>query len=256
MINKKLIVLLSIFGGIALIIILSSVIFAVHTVSASCVNDIDTALDSQVVESADADGASIFFLDEDAIVDKVDSSVVNAEMISITKIFPNKILLNYNKLYNDIVFKVNNKEYLSSASGKIQSIDTDSADCISVVLGGTPTSLEVGSYFNDKSSDDIVALDTIINELYRLEDTDGNQVIYKNAFESIDLSGADVVITTSTGARFELYCNPDTNERADSDKILEQLAVAVSMYIDDDCPKTGTYTVTYTNMQGSYIVDN
>lgn len=234
-------------------IILASVIFSVHTVVGHCCNDIeDTLISAQVVEAADIGFTSIFMLNEDEIIEKIDSKVVYAEMNSIERIFPNKVSLHYDKLYDDIQFEHNGSWYVSSASGRILKAEKSDNVATTVKLGSAPASLSVGTYFNGADSADRVAIGTVVG---RASDfvVDDLPAIDKSLFVEIDLSGIDIVITTSTGAKLILYANVDMI-RGDADRIFEQLRLAVTAYLRSDIGKRekGAYKVSYEALLATY----
>lgn len=235
-------------------IVLASVIFSVQTVVARCRNDLDDeALSAEVVAAAGIPFTSIFMLDEDAVIRRVNEKVLYAEMINVERVFPNKVNLNYNKLYEDIRFESGGESYVASASGRILKKGQASADTVvNVKLGAAPISVAVGTHFNSSDSADMIALDTLINGLENLGDS--TQAFDKGLYSEIDLTGNlraasgiimhDIIVTTKSGVRFDLLSNSETGAQADADKIFSQLRVAISMYT------SGKFSI----LSGRYIV--
>ena len=250
--NKKLVILISILGGIALLIILASVIFSVRTVTAVCRNSVDEQLNADVVEAADISFASIFMINKESITKKINDNVVYAEVKAVERVFPDKINLIYYKLSEDIQFKVGETYYKASSSGKVLGVGKSTSDVVAeVTLGNPAVSPSVGSYFNNADSEDLSTLKVLYDNLDLFE-YHGSQPLNKGIYAKIDLSGSDVVITTATGVKFDLRCGVDNMKRAGEDKILEQLRIAVEMYVSGLFSKTsGRYIVSY-NLSSSY----
>ena len=87
--NKKLIVLFSILAFLTLLVVLSSVIFSVQNVYASCYNAEDEAFD-EIVASNEINGItkgkSIFLLNESKAIEKIESNLSDVKVVNRKKI--------------------------------------------------------------------------------------------------------------------------------------------------------------------------
>ena len=122
--NKKLIVLFSILAFLTLLVVLSSVIFSVQNVYASCYNAEDEAFD-EIVASNEINGItkgkSIFLLNESKAIEKIESNLSDVKVVNIQRKFPNQVYINYVKIFPYLAVETENAVLYASNDGKILS---------------------------------------------------------------------------------------------------------------------------------------
>ena len=217
--NKKLIVIFSVLCALAVLIVLSSVLFSVQHVSAYCYNADDAALEQQVLDNNGIKrGKSIFTLNKKNVADKVESSVANIKVVNVEKKFPNRVFINYVKLFEYFEFSQNDEKYYISNSGDIVRIGEQGADkYIRLYTKGKAVSPSQGEAFKTDSDFDNAVLPILLSAIERL----GNRGVVVEFFDYVDFRKNFIYFKTRTGITFELQS---------TDNALEKLRLAVSVY--------------------------
>lgn len=91
--RKKLIILFSILIFLAVMIILNSVVFRIKRVTAKIWNEDDFGLVQKIQDNTPIDAQSVFFLDEQDIIDKLAISVPEVKITKLERVFPNKLII-------------------------------------------------------------------------------------------------------------------------------------------------------------------
>ena len=238
--NKKLIVIFSVLCALAVLIVASSVLFSVQHVSAYCYNADDAELERQVLENNGIKrGKSIFSLNKSKVIEKVESSVANIRVINIEKKFPNRVFINYVKLFEYFEFSQNGEFYYVSNSGDIVRVGKtaeDNGEYIKLYIKGNAISPSLGAKFETENDFVNTALPILLSAIERI---DARDVVVK-LFEFADFSKNFVYLKTRTGVMFELQS---------CDNALEKLRLGVSVYRDmtsaaDERTKSGTIILT------------
>ncbi len=246
--NKKLIVLFVILSIVTLLIVLGSVIFSVQDVYGYCYNDSDDAFMREVATdevTGIQKGKSIFLLNEQDVINSVESKIPDVEIINVERKFPNRIYINFVRIFPYLVFDVEGSEtaLLVANNGKITSkIDKQSEydGYIRLISDMSANSTTVGEKVFVENS---VEQNTILGIMKTMERIDLHSAVI-DMFEFIDiskLSGEDgngtLFIKTRTGAFIEI-------QKA-SENTANKLASALSVYKEGNKYQT----------EGTIIVD-
>lgn len=213
--NKRLIILIAVLGGIAAIVIIMSAVFTIYNTDAACATDYgdDNSLYPTILEvneevKAVADEfryQNIFLFDEQAVIDAVNARVPRAEAYDIECVFPNKIIVRYNLVSEDLQFAVDGGWAVAGISGKILAVNSyDRTDpdgghysdtIISVTPSAAPDGGAAGEYvFSNRDCADMTSLRVIVGLAESLYDGSGLRAFEKSAYASVDLSDQDLFI--------------------------------------------------------------
>ena len=111
--NKRLIVLISLFAFIVLIIVLSSTVFSLSTVQVnflSTTNYLEN--ESDIISSANfAYGESIFFIDREAYTNELEQNNPYIKVVSIEIVFPNRLIIHAVERNEMYAFKLSDNTY-------------------------------------------------------------------------------------------------------------------------------------------------
>lgn len=246
--NKKLIVTLIVVCSVALLAVLSSVIFSVQNVTAYCLNaEDDEALAREVIAgSGIKKGKSIFSLNKDKVTEAVNSNVDNVKVINIEKKFPNTVSINYVKVIPYLRIEKSGKYYFCGNDGKILFISDEkeptsqealdkgyNGHIIELRLGKPIGDVDVRDKFADADSDELIITVELMSALERLG-------IYGEAVEIIDfidLSKSQYIfVGMKEGVVFELQ---------GANNLTEKFRAAYSFYssADQERRSKGTFIV-------------
>ena len=261
--SKRLIILLAVFGIICAVIIIMSAIFTIYSTEAKCLtnygedNSIYTTIESvnREVKSVSDEFryGNIFLLDEQKVLDAVNKKVAKADAVDVESVFPNKIIVKYYLITEDLQFKVNDEYYVCGENGKIlRHGKTDYAKTSDTIISVTPftepTIAENSTHvYTEAESYDMKTLKTILSLSNSLV-SEGRRAFDKSAYESIDLSNKNSVkIKMRKGVSFRL----DVSE----DKLADAVQAMVSWYVDMDESKlfSGEVILSY-NAQADKIM--
>ncbi len=230
--NKRLIILLSVLGGIVVLIVVMSAVFTVYHIEARCISEYSppqeesiNEVSEQVVEAADDFMyRSIFLFDEEELIDTVNSNVIRAEAVNVVCVFPNKVQIEY-KYVDDrlqVYDESSGKYIIAGASGKITRIsDNDesssqNSDIAMLIPAASPDNATEGSYlYNEKEAFDRMAINTFISYAESLKSASGNGgKVFRAAYRTLDFSdalksgmtgGAKIKVVMRSGFEFDIY---------------------------------------------------
>lgn len=221
--NKKLIAVLIVVCSITLLVVLNSVIFSVRSVSAYCYNADDPELEQTVIEkSGIKKGGSIFTLNEKKVTDTLHRNVGNVKVINIEKKFPNRVYINYVKIFEYFRIHQGNKYYFCGNDGRILRIsDVPGLSSATIELRlSTPISESVreGDKFASQSDSEVMITCELLSALERLDYHKYSQ----DMFDFVDISKSQYVfIKTRAGIMIELQ---------GSGNLTAKLRIALSLY--------------------------
>lgn len=239
--SKKTLVLFLILCFLTILIVVGSVLFSVKTVVGYCYNADDSALNVQVVDSAQTKlkkGTNIFLVREKDIIEEVESQIPNIKVINVERRFPSDVYINYIKIYEYFVVKSGpDYLYVSNESKILRKTSSQDKDArIKLLFAGKPDSTTEGHYLFNESSPYYAISNSLMASLSRVEKYD-NLI---EMFDFIDISYVDkneLFIKTKTGAYIEIQ-HPETNILG---KV--QLAMSILNKKDFDYKSKGTITV-------------
>lgn len=261
--NTRLIILICALGGLAAVIIIMSAVFTVYDTDAVCGTSYaedgefyKTVLDVNKEVKAVADEFklnNIFLFDKDKVLNAVNDKVARAEAYEVECLFPNKIVVHYRLVTEDLQFESGGKYVVTGSSGKIVRVnDYDATDVngghynetlISVTPSAPPDSASVCDYiYTDPMSYDMQALNVIVGLPEILVDEDGRRAFDKAVYKSIDLSSAStIIVKTRNGVTFKLL--------GGSNNLLDKVQSMVSWYVFAEDSKTmrGVATISDVN---------
>ncbi len=245
---------MSVLGGIAAIVIIMSAVFTVYVTEAECTTrygeDGDMyktilAVNERVTEAADGfKFQNIFLLDEQKVLDEVNAKVPNAEAHDVESIFPNKIIVKYRLVTEDLQFEIGDKYAVAGIGGKILSVsDYDRTDdggghysdtIVRVTPIKAPNGNSVGQYvYSDADCDDMRALTAIFDLSSALVNVSGSRVFDSAAYRHVDLSEivtrGRITIRMRKGVTFRLLTS-------DINKLPEMVRTLVSWYVSPNTP--------------------
>ena len=112
--NRRLIVLLSLFAFIVFIIVLSSTVFSLNQAQVNFLSTTNnlSASEQTIVNSAEFDyGESIFFIDRQAYIDKIELSNPYIKVVGLEIAFPSKLIIHAVERNEMFAFKLSNNTY-------------------------------------------------------------------------------------------------------------------------------------------------
>ena len=210
--NKKLLVIFGILLSLTLLIAIGSAVFGIKMVDAYCYNADDVELSAQVKQCEDKLlGKNIFVLDEEELIGSIEQQVDGIKVINIERLFPNRVSINFVKLYDYFEVLYDGSYYISGVDGRITKMqDESSGDSVIRVKIDLNSRPQIGGSF--ESADRFEALQDIIYMLERLNfrETDASALI-----ESIDLtcSNSAIYVQTRTGVLIKLIHDDNAGEK-------------------------------------------
>ncbi len=253
--NKRLIILISILSFITVLIVFSSVLFSVQGVYASCYNTDDAEFDLRVAAtdvSGIKKGKSIFLLKEKDVIRSVESELNDVRVINVERKFPNRVYINYVKIYSYFAVESENDVAYVSNDGKILSVGEKQsayADHMRYV-GGSVTALDEGAAVFADGSEELSVFDTIIAALERV----GKHSTIIQTIEEINteytLKTGLTYFKTRTGTCFEL--------QGGKSNMLDKLRLALSVYSSDETTymNGGTIIINSSATRANHTADN
>ena len=196
---------------------------------------------------------NIFLFDKNELIDAVNDQVPRAEAYEVECVFPNKVVVRYKLVTEDLQFAVDGKYVVTGASGKIVKVnDYDSASqsdghynetLISVTPYAKPDNSKICQYiYSDPSCYDMNALYLIVGLPEVLVDPSGLRGFDKAAYASVDLSDkSTIIIKMRNGVAFKLL--------GGTNKLAEKVQSMVSWYVFAEDAKTmrGVATISDVN---------
>ena len=242
--NKRLLIIFGILLSLTLLIAIGSAIFSIRTVNAFCTNVKDEELCAEVVKEMDKIiGKSVFTLNEDKLIKRVEDRVGGIKVVNIERLFPNRVNIHFVKLYDYFEVMYEDNFYISGIDGKVLKKQAESCgDSVIRVVLGLNEAPEVGGTF--KTANRFDALQDMINmlELLDFRETDAPALI-----STIDLDRSDLAIYVFTRAGVIIKILGDDNAG-------QKLRYALSLYtVKSESRSRGVITVSETDKHG--IVD-
>lgn len=236
--NKKLIIVFAVIVALALLIVLTSVIFSVRHIDTYCYNvDTKDITDEEISDIIDSSGIktgrSIFTLSVSEAANKIEKEIPGIDVINIERIFPNRISINYVRISPYLEIEQDGTFYQCSNDGKIvSSSDTSEGNLIELVLGVPLSAPAPGQGMASADPSEINAVKDVIAALARLG--------YRN--EMVELIGK--IDTSREAAMFILMKSGAVIQVLGRSNIYEKVDLAMTLYVRYDQYKlSGTITV-------------
>ena len=208
--NKKLLIIFGILLSLTLLIAIGSAVFSIRMVTAYCYN---TEVEQELTDNILADrdkliGKSIFFLKEDELIKGIEERVGGIKVINIERLFPNRVSINYVRLYDYFEVYYDGYYYVCDIEGRVldKRETGGNSKVISVKLNLDEEPQE-GKYLQAANK---AELEKVIYMLERLDysKTDATSIIKCIDFVYDDYS---TYVQTRTGAVFRLLKSKDGN---------------------------------------------
>lgn len=218
--NKRLLIIFGILLSLTLLIAIGSAIFSIKMVNAYCYNSDDEALMAEVQQFEDGlIGKSIFSLDEQSLIEEVEKKIGGIKVVNIERLFPNRVSINYVKLYDYFEVCHDGKYYISGIDGRIlKKQDEGLGGQIIKIKLNLSEPPEIGGNFS--SAQRFSALQDMIQMLEKLNFRETNAPAL---IESIDLVSSDLAIYVQTRSGVLIKLLQDDNAG-------EKLRKALSLY--------------------------
>lgn len=222
--NKRLIIIFSIFLSLTLLIAIGSAVFSIRRIDAYCYNSEDKEILDTIVNGKEEGqrsirewlvGRSIFTLNEKELIKEVESRFAGVKVINIERLFPNRVSINFIKLYDYFEIGFGDKFYVFGKDGKIsEALDEYSPDYIRVMM-------------NLESEPEDISGNENFGRLIELTD----------ALERLDYRGSDSVIIDFidfTKAKDKIFIKMRSGvflELQSYENLSEKLRKALSLYV-------------------------
>ena len=253
--NKKLIILLSIFFGVTLLVVLSSVAFSVKEVYGYCYNDEDPTLCAYVSSSecvGNITGRNIFMLNEDDIIALVERKNPNVKVVNVEKKFPNLVYVNFVKVFPYLVYETEDNALLISNESKILSTTSKQStytEQVRLITDSAPDATGVGQALYSAGKDEQYIIGEIISVMQRIDLH--SRIV--DMFDFIDITNTMknglTYIKTRSGVYIELQ-----NGKTD---IGNKLVTAISVYVSNQTQYMTNGTIIVSSAgKASYRKDN
>ena len=182
--SKKTLVLFLILCFLTILIIIGSVLFSVKTIVGYCYNDNDPDLVQQVIDASSSElstGTNIFLVNENDIIKKIESDVINVKVVNIERKFPSSVYINFYKIEEYFVVEHGGGYLYVSNDCKIlrQSDNLTSERRIKLLIPEVLEGVAPGDTLFSTQSQLYTITNALMNALSRLED-------YQNMLEIID----------------------------------------------------------------------
>lgn len=201
--NKKLIILLSVVAALVITIIACGATFLVRHVEAYNYYEDSPEYDSMVIDAAGIKtNSSMFFLDETAIKNKVESAFSNVGVVNIERKFPDRVSINYVVYGSSFQYLGKDEYYQCYASGRIGGTSSAPVGGYFIVKPHNATSSSVGEYFQSADGFDRKIVDTLIKYMYSTGLND-RQIAERINFVDLTRDGY-VYIRTTAGCSIEI----------------------------------------------------
>lgn len=226
--NKRLLIVFGILLSLTLLIAICSAVFSVKRVDAYCFNWDDEELITKVAEEQDKlKGKSIFMIKESQIISEVEASVPGIQVIKIERLFPDRIYIQFIKIYEYYEVEYDGNYYSFGIDGRItrKSQESRGEGAIKVKMSLTEAPEVNGSIAYAKEFDALKELTLMFESL----DYRGPEA--PNLISSIDFTRSSrlaVYIPTRNGVDIKLLYNDNYND------VGNKLRTALSLYTHDD----------------------
>lgn len=244
--NKRLAIFLTIFVFLAVIVVLSSAVFALKDISVNFLSttDILTGTEQNIIDSGNFKvGENVFFATKSAYIKNIEKDNPYIRVINIETIFPNKFVINAVERNETYVIKLDNNKYAKTdeylkvleVTEKYQNSTSNGIEVKNSGLSGQ--SVSAGDFFETN--------DFLSKLFYAFKEWDSSVVSIKNKIASVELNYEQtdkLLINMRSGVQIII--------RKSSNQLSDKLNLAFSFY-DTKTDKDGN-AVDYTK---SGIID-
>ena len=245
--RKRLYIIFGILMALTLIAFASSAIFSVKSVEGYCnIKLDDLSLNERVGQAASfVKGTSIFSVDEQEVIDEVESKVAGIKVINVERMFPNRISVNYVRLYEYFEVSYDGKFFAMSIDGKVVSVrDTSKGAEVIKLIFEPQTEPKIGEIIVPKQAT------AIIRTMERLnyKDTDASSIIEHINFA---YNKAYVYVKTRQGVTIRLYVNNN------DDELGEMLRFGLTAYVNklNDAQRANGMIIVTNKSTASYVAE-
>jgi len=150
--------------SVTIIVISGSIIFSVSTITTFGHNinvyDEGRILSENILEAANFRGRSIFLLNDESIIAEIEEAVPQIQVVNLERLFPNRVLINFVKMYNYFRVYRDGNFYSLRSSGRITYINEESNhNFIQIYAARSYANLSVGDYmFNRTTSEFLMSV--------------------------------------------------------------------------------------------------
>lgn len=183
--------------------------------------------DSSVIAAAAIKrNRSMFFIDETAVKNRVESALYNVGVVNVERKFPDKVSINYRVYSGSFQYASGGNYYQCYASGRIGSSSTAPIGGYFIIKPANATRQAAGEYFQASNGTDYVAVMQLLSYLYQtgLNDLqiseridfvdftrDGYYYIRTRAGCSIELKGSIGEFSMLIDDGWSAFVDPDKN---------------------------------------------
>lgn len=210
--NKRLLIIFGILLSLTLLIAVGSAIFSVKTVNAYCYNADDQELVERVEELKDKlAGKSIFMLNEEEIIAQIEGEIGGIKVVNIERLFPNRVSINFVKLFDYFEVNYDGSYYVCGIDGKILRRQEQSGgnSVIKIKLNLAQEPIVGGTFASAERFSTLQDIITMLEQL-NFRDTNAPALI-----ASIDLaySSSAIYVKTRAGVLIKLVHDDNAGEK-------------------------------------------
>lgn len=203
------VILFIIISVLALVTVLSGVLFSSKKFVAYCYNNDDVSLNNSITSFVEKQekNKNIFVVSESKLISMLEDEFESIDVINIERIFPDTIKVNYVKVKEYAYVTIGSLDYYVSNTGRILSVDGGDAEkenlSIRIITDEQPHATKVGDYLYGKDSDTVKYLYDVTILLERM----GFRVAESFVKEiNCNLLQSDTLrIETRAGASIEIF---------------------------------------------------
>lgn len=232
--NKRLIILFCILFAVTTLIVLSSAVFSVRFVYGYCYNADDQQLCDEVA-SLDVNeiktGKSIFLLSEKKITEIIESKLPQVEVINVERKFPDRVYINFRKLFPYYAITAGEQTLLAGYDGKILSVTDNPDSYVKFTSLSSPEETSVGKKAYEADSTEGKFISRFSSTIDRLDILSNTSLQKKmELFESIDISR----LTTSSEFTIKMRTGTEMVFWGTLDDLTAEVRLALSTYVHDE----------------------
>ena len=265
--NKRLLIILIIFGFLTLLVVLGSAVFRVSSVTVSWRTDksyFESITDQEIVDAGEFNlGESVFFVDKQVYINNLEKAYPYLEVRSIETVFPNKLVLHVAEREAVYALEVTDSENSSNTSyvlldWKLKVLEKTTQTIVPSTDENTPILLQTNLAYTDLDFEvgttaSQVQINQILTNFYEaMQQLSYTASATKGFAKSIEINYSTrctFYITTGWGVIIQLEdATTKTFEKM-------QKAISTYLYLHDENPilvSTGTLLV-YENIQDNII---
>lgn len=225
--NTKLIIILSIVATLLVAIIVTSATFLVRHIDAYNYYEENSEYDQLCIDASGIkNGKSMFFIDEQKVIENIEKKYPNVNVINVERKFPDRVSINYVVCDNLFQFLNGDKYYQCYSSGKIGSASSNPVGGYFLVRVKGSVNTTVGQTFQNKDGNDYKLINrfvsymrsTGLSEAQMVEMIDFIDLTRDNYFYIRTKAGCSIEVK-GTGEYFEMlldkawsvFVNPSPN---------------------------------------------